>query len=161
MFSQITKIISTEKLEAEVTLSDIIEKVPNIEVFETKDSSLKANGGTWIKGLMTFKKGKNFRKLCIHLDTIEFDIEILKEFILTKCVHNVLIELNYQSSIPKTVINSFVDKVGKVFFEEQRPSVRREPHIKIYNGRYNRYFTLDIGKSAPTKAIRKRKLDFE
>uniref|UniRef100_A0A914PWF1 FTH domain-containing protein n=1 Tax=Panagrolaimus davidi TaxID=227884 RepID=A0A914PWF1_9BILA len=160
MFSPTTKVISTEKLESEVTFSDIIEKVPNIEVFEIKDCTLKVNGETWIKDLMKFKNVKNFRKLCILLDTIEFDIELLKEFILTKCVHNVLIEISYQPSIPKTVFHSFVDKIGKIFFEKQYTSFRHEPHIKIYDGRSSsRYFILDIEKSAPTKATRKRKLE--
>uniref|UniRef100_A0A914QJJ3 Uncharacterized protein n=1 Tax=Panagrolaimus davidi TaxID=227884 RepID=A0A914QJJ3_9BILA len=161
MFSSITKVVSIGTIASEVTFSDIIEKVPNIEVFKTENKSLKVNGETWLKDLMKFKKGKNFQELCIHLDTIEFDIELLKEFILTKCINDVSIEINYQSSIPKTVINSFVDKIGKIFFEEQRPSFRREPHIKIYNGRYNRYFILDNEKPAPTRATRKRKLDFE
>uniref|UniRef100_A0A914PQB8 Uncharacterized protein n=1 Tax=Panagrolaimus davidi TaxID=227884 RepID=A0A914PQB8_9BILA len=153
MFSPITKVIITEKFESEVTFSDIIKRVPNIEVFKTENNCLKVNGETWIKDLIKFKKGKNFRELCIYLDIIEFDIEILKEFILTKCVHNVLISIFYDTSLSKVGIKNFIDKIGNGFFEEECQSFRRKPHISIYG----RNFTLDIEQ--PKRANRKRKID--
>uniref|UniRef100_A0A914PI18 Uncharacterized protein n=1 Tax=Panagrolaimus davidi TaxID=227884 RepID=A0A914PI18_9BILA len=153
MFSSITKEISLYETESEVTFSDIIKRVPNIEVFEIRNSNLKANGETWIKDLMKFKKGKNFRELCISLNTIEFDIEILKEFILTKCVHNVLITIFYDANLSVVGINNFIDKIGNGFFEEEPQSFRRKPHILIYG----RNFTLDIEQ--PKRANRKRKID--
>uniref|UniRef100_A0A914RBZ7 DUF38 domain-containing protein n=1 Tax=Panagrolaimus davidi TaxID=227884 RepID=A0A914RBZ7_9BILA len=160
MLSTITKEVSLFKIESEVTFSDIIQKVPNIEVFEIRDKCLKVNGETWLKDLMKFKKGKNFRELCIHLDTIEFDIEILKEFILTKCVNNVLISIFYDTGLSKERIDNFVDKIGKVFIEEQCLNFGCQPHIKINGGRYSRYFTLDIETTAQ-KATRKRKHNFQ
>uniref|UniRef100_A0AC34FJN6 DUF38 domain-containing protein n=1 Tax=Panagrolaimus sp. ES5 TaxID=591445 RepID=A0AC34FJN6_9BILA len=158
IFSPITKKVTLENLNSEVTFSEIIEKVPNVEVFEIYNNSLKINDEKWVKDLLKFIKGKNLRKLHIYLDTVEFDIDALKEFITKKCSDNVVITIKYDSSLLEEEINNFVEKIGKHFFEEEYPSYRGKPFLKIRNARdYNcRYFALDT--EPPAKKTRKRAL---
>uniref|UniRef100_A0A914Q415 Uncharacterized protein n=1 Tax=Panagrolaimus davidi TaxID=227884 RepID=A0A914Q415_9BILA len=84
-----------------LTFSDINKNAPNIEYIDIYDFETNIQiDKTWPEDLLKYKNGKNFRGLSLKFDVIEeFNIEKLKEFIMTKCASNISFYIRYDQKL--------------------------------------------------------------
>uniref|UniRef100_A0AC34FU27 DUF38 domain-containing protein n=1 Tax=Panagrolaimus sp. ES5 TaxID=591445 RepID=A0AC34FU27_9BILA len=122
-----TKELIIQNIKSDITFTEMIKLAPNIEVFEILDASLKIDEKTWIDDLLKYKKGKNFRQLSLCLHGIEFNLEMLKKFIMTKSVNDVKIKIKYESTELRQNLNEFINKNSKHLTEQFRPV--NEPNV--------------------------------
>uniref|UniRef100_A0AC34G4G6 Uncharacterized protein n=1 Tax=Panagrolaimus sp. ES5 TaxID=591445 RepID=A0AC34G4G6_9BILA len=85
-----------------ITFSEVIKNAPNLEVIIFNIYSTEGNiicGKTWLIDLLKYKNGKNFVKLDIYLDILELDIETLVQFVKTKCMKTVNLEIRFDRDL--------------------------------------------------------------
>uniref|UniRef100_A0AC35FK04 Uncharacterized protein n=1 Tax=Panagrolaimus sp. PS1159 TaxID=55785 RepID=A0AC35FK04_9BILA len=72
------------RITPNILFSDIIKKAPNL-VDISMDFETIFGSKTWIKDLLKYKNGNNFKSSNVKLDIVALDVESLVEFIKTKC----------------------------------------------------------------------------
>uniref|UniRef100_A0AC34FX92 Uncharacterized protein n=1 Tax=Panagrolaimus sp. ES5 TaxID=591445 RepID=A0AC34FX92_9BILA len=100
MLSPYMKILQlyNSSITPNIAFSEIIKNAPNLEVMSLEVDPLDGSivyGKTWLKDLLEYKNGKNFRELYVTLDTVELDVESLVEFVKTKCTKNAKIDVRF------------------------------------------------------------------
>uniref|UniRef100_A0A914QPS3 Uncharacterized protein n=1 Tax=Panagrolaimus davidi TaxID=227884 RepID=A0A914QPS3_9BILA len=121
-----TKEIKLKAMNPNIAFAEIIKNAPNIEVLKIFYKALKMNNVTWLEDLYKYKEGKNFRQLYIHLDTIEFDVEMLKKFVMTKSANGVSIRIVYSAFTEQKEFHRFADKMSKLFVETSFDSISKD-----------------------------------